>query len=182
MTNAALSEFGCHIGRIPVAVDEQRHDIEHDQPCMKSATSSTTICGSARPAAGSPRVGRQATRISPFFACCRLFFREQPTARPVVESYPREPGGAIRAEEAGVEPTRDAFAPLDGFEDRAPHRGRCSSEAGIPQFAPGGNTQGSLRAEFAGGAAVICRTTAIPCKRVKCCARRNKTAKIPLRR
>src|SRR5487761_1250931 len=31
------------------------------------------------------------------------------------------------AEEAGVEPTGDAFAPPDGFEDRAPHRGRYSS-------------------------------------------------------
>src|SRR6266436_217673 len=31
------------------------------------------------------------------------------------------------AEEAGVEPTEDAFAPSDGFEDRASHRARCSS-------------------------------------------------------
>jgi hypothetical protein len=31
------------------------------------------------------------------------------------------------AEEAGVEPTGDAFAPPNGFEDRAGHRTRCSS-------------------------------------------------------
>jgi hypothetical protein len=36
------------------------------------------------------------------------------------------------AEEAGVEPTGDAFAPPNGFEDRAPHRGRYSSIDGLP--------------------------------------------------
>jgi hypothetical protein len=33
------------------------------------------------------------------------------------------------AEEAGVEPTEDACAPSNGFEARAPHRERYSSEA-----------------------------------------------------
>ena len=33
------------------------------------------------------------------------------------------------AEEAGVEPTEDARAPSNGFEARAPHRERYSSEA-----------------------------------------------------
>lgn len=32
------------------------------------------------------------------------------------------------AEEAGVEPTEDANAPSNGFEARAPHRERYSSE------------------------------------------------------
>jgi hypothetical protein len=32
------------------------------------------------------------------------------------------------AEEAGVEPTEDACAPSNGFEARAPHRERYSSE------------------------------------------------------
>ena len=32
-------------------------------------------------------------------------------------------------EEAGVEPTEDACAPSNGFEARAPHRERYSSEA-----------------------------------------------------
>jgi hypothetical protein len=45
------------------------------------------------------------------------------------------------AEEAGVEPTGDAFAPPDGFEDRAPHRGRYSSAVGIAQFALRENRQ-----------------------------------------
>jgi hypothetical protein len=31
------------------------------------------------------------------------------------------------AEEAGVEPTEDAYAPSNGFEARAPHRERYSS-------------------------------------------------------
>jgi len=31
------------------------------------------------------------------------------------------------AEEAGVEPTEDAWAPSNGFEARAPHRERYSS-------------------------------------------------------
>src|SRR6202045_3185255 len=37
------------------------------------------------------------------------------------------------AEEAGVEPTEDAFAPSDGFEDRASHRARCSSVPGLAE-------------------------------------------------
>src|SRR6266851_1913725 len=37
------------------------------------------------------------------------------------------------AEEAGVEPTEDAFAPSDGFEDRADHRARYSSEPGLAE-------------------------------------------------
>jgi hypothetical protein len=35
------------------------------------------------------------------------------------------------AEEAGVEPTGDAFAPPNGFEDRAGHRTRYSSIEGL---------------------------------------------------
>ena len=34
----------------------------------------------------------------------------------------------MSAEEAGVEPTEDAYAPSNGFEARAPHRERYSSE------------------------------------------------------
>src|SRR4029077_14995218 len=38
------------------------------------------------------------------------------------------------AEEAGVEPTEDAFAPSDGFEDRASHRARCSSVPDLAEY------------------------------------------------
>jgi hypothetical protein len=40
----------------------------------------------------------------------------------------------VLAEEAGVEPTGDAFAPPDGFEDRAGHRPRCSSTLNLKGF------------------------------------------------
>ena len=38
------------------------------------------------------------------------------------------------AEEAGVEPTEDAYAPSNGFEARAPHRERYSSSLIIHDF------------------------------------------------
>ncbi len=42
------------------------------------------------------------------------------------------------AEEAGVEPTGDAFAPPNGFEDRAGHRPRFSSSTRrTAQYDPG---------------------------------------------
>src|SRR4029077_18959359 len=53
-------------------------------------------------------------------------------------SRPRSPPkindhcGAV-AEEEGVDPTEDAFAPSNGFEDRASHRARCSSAPGLAE-------------------------------------------------
>jgi hypothetical protein len=54
------------------------------------------------------------------------------------------------AEEAGVEPTEDAFAPSDGFEDRASHRARYSSAPGLAEYAAAAqqDPSGSLAAGF----------------------------------
>src|ERR1700676_2104018 len=51
--------------------------------------------------------------------------------RSMVRPYNHQQGietFTVLAEEAGVEPTEDAYAPSNGFEARAPHRERYSSE------------------------------------------------------
>ena len=50
------------------------------------------------------------------------------------------------AEEAGVEPTEDAYAPSNGFEARAPHRERYSS--GIEHAAVSASAEEALRPPF----------------------------------
>ena len=47
------------------------------------------------------------------------------------------------AEEAGVEPTEDAYAPSNGFEARAPHRERYSS--GVEHAAVSAAAEEALR-------------------------------------